>query len=287
MGGDQRVSRTERSKWRVTFRRLATEAHSALHAADTGPGEVAMERLIELACDACDGGYFHSDDPLEAARFVVSHAVAALWQTVLDQHGFAGFAERAAPQLIRWESHYGWTRGGGTVSAHETSLAEVLEPMLATLDNWVAFADAYLTALDAVARADPAAERRVWVSGSDHITVARKERARNLSRWHDMLVNHLTGTGAGDRLDRLVNHPAFAGPDIKFLRARLARHRDDLAGARKLIRECLDELPGSYEFLAFAKQIGAELPPRARAVADQRSQWEALPPMTGGADRAH
>ena len=32
---------------------------------------------------------------------MVSHAVSALWQTVLDQHGFAAFAERAAPQLIR------------------------------------------------------------------------------------------------------------------------------------------------------------------------------------------
>jgi hypothetical protein len=38
---------------------------------------------------------------VQAARFVVSHAVSALWQTVLDQHGFAAFAERAAPQLIR------------------------------------------------------------------------------------------------------------------------------------------------------------------------------------------
>jgi hypothetical protein len=66
-----------------------------------------MEQLIELACDASDGGYFHSDDPLQAAGFVVSHAVSALWQTVLDQQGFGRFAERAAPQLICWESRYG------------------------------------------------------------------------------------------------------------------------------------------------------------------------------------
>ena len=37
IAGDRRVSRSERTKWRVTFRRLATEAQSALHAADRGP----------------------------------------------------------------------------------------------------------------------------------------------------------------------------------------------------------------------------------------------------------
>ena len=99
-----------------------------------------MEQLIELACDASDGGYFHSENPLEAARFVVSHAVSALWQTVLDQHGFGQFARRAAPQLIRWESRYGWARWEGQVSEHESSLARVLESMLATPDMWVAFA---------------------------------------------------------------------------------------------------------------------------------------------------
>ena len=56
--------------------------------------------------------YFHSEDPVEAAKFVVSHAASALWQTVLDRHGFTAFAERATPQLIRWESGYGWTRRG-------------------------------------------------------------------------------------------------------------------------------------------------------------------------------
>ena len=54
---------------RVTFRRLATEAQSALHATDSGPAEEAMELMIDLACHA-DGG-FRSDDPQEAAKFVV------------------------------------------------------------------------------------------------------------------------------------------------------------------------------------------------------------------------
>jgi len=264
----------------VTFRRLATEAYAALHAAGTGPGEEAMEQLIELACDASDGGYFHSDDPLQAAGFVVSHAVSALWQTILDQNGFGRFAERAAPQLICWESRYGWARGEGKVSEHETTLAEVLEPMLATPDMWVAFADAYLSALDAVARADPGTEQRIWVSGSDHITVIRKDRARDLSRWHGMLLDHLSETSADDRLDQLVSHPAFAGPEVTFMGARLAGQRGDLARARTLIRECLEELPGSYEFLAYANEIGADLPSRARAVVGERTRWEARIPGT-------
>src|SRR5438128_2703497 len=83
-----------------------------------------VEQLIDLACEMRGVEYFHSEDPVEAARFVVSHAVSALWQTMLDQHGFAAFAGRAAPQLIRWESEYGWTRGDGKVAENEALLAE-------------------------------------------------------------------------------------------------------------------------------------------------------------------
>ena len=77
---------------RVTFRRLATEAQPALHAIDNGPAEEAMELMIDLACHA--DGCFRSDDPLEAAKFVVSQAVSALWETVLDAGG-AEFTARA------------------------------------------------------------------------------------------------------------------------------------------------------------------------------------------------
>jgi hypothetical protein len=49
IAGDRRVSRTERTKWRVTFRQLATDAQLALHAEDTTPGERAMELMIDLA----------------------------------------------------------------------------------------------------------------------------------------------------------------------------------------------------------------------------------------------
>ena len=95
---------------------------------------------------------------MEAARFVVSHAVSALWQTMLNQHGFAAFAERAARRLIRWESEYGWTRGDGKVAEHETLLAEVLAPLLTTPQMWRDFAVAYLSALDAVARDEATAK---------------------------------------------------------------------------------------------------------------------------------
>jgi hypothetical protein len=194
--GDRRVSRTERSKWRLTFRSLATQAQSALHAADTGPAEQAMELLIDLACEMGDAEYFHSEDPVEAARFVVSHAVSALWQTMLDQHGFAAFAERAARRLIRWESEYGWTRGDGKVAEHETLLAEVLAPLLATPQMWRDFAVAYLSALDAVARDEAAAKGKPSVRGSwgwSDGDYKRKSRAGDLAAWHGMLVEHLAG----------------------------------------------------------------------------------------------
>ena len=58
-----------------------------------------MELMIDLACHA--DGCFRWDDPLEAAKFVVSQAVSALWVTVLDNHGIDEFAARAAPQLVR------------------------------------------------------------------------------------------------------------------------------------------------------------------------------------------
>jgi hypothetical protein len=76
IAGDRRVSPAERTKWRVTFRQLAADAQLALHAEDTAPGEQAMELMIDLARDA--EGSFRSEDPLEAARFVLSEAVSAL-----------------------------------------------------------------------------------------------------------------------------------------------------------------------------------------------------------------
>jgi hypothetical protein len=278
MYGDRRVSRTERSKWRLTFRSLATQAQSALHAADTRPAERAMEQLIDLACEMRDVEYFHSEDPVEAARFVVSHAVSALWQAMLDQHGFAPFAERAAPQLIRWESEYGWTRGDGKVAEHEILLADVLAPLLTSAHMWCGFAVAYLSALDAIARGEAAAEgkgsRSSWRFSDAGYT--RERRAGNLAAWHGMLAEHLTGTDDAGLLDRLVSHRALAGPEVTFVRAQIARLAGDLAAARKLIADCLEKLPGSQEFHDFAAEIGADLPPRARQLAAEWSRAQAL-----------
>ena len=65
IAGDRRVSRTERTKWRVTFRQLATDAQLALHAEVTAPGERAMELMIDLARHV--EGSFRSEDPLRTA----------------------------------------------------------------------------------------------------------------------------------------------------------------------------------------------------------------------------
>jgi hypothetical protein len=279
MYGDRRVSRTERSRWRVTFRSLAMQAQSALHAAETGAAEQAMEQLIGLVCEMRGVEYFHSEDPVEAARFVVSHAVSALWQTMLDQHGFAAFAGRAARQLIRWESEYGWTRGDGRVAENETLLAEVLAPLLTSPDMWRGFAAAYLSALDAVARAEAAGQGKASRRGSwgwSDADYTRKERAGTLAAWHAMLAEHLAGTDDAGLLDRLVGHRALAGPEVTFVRAMIARQAGDLDAARKLIADCLEELPGSHKFHGFAAETGADLPPRARQLADERSRAQAL-----------
>ena len=103
MAGDRRVHHTERSKWRYTFRRRAADALAALTASDRAPAQQAVAKIIDLACDLKRYDYFRSDDPAEAAKFAVSQAVAALWESVLRHDGFAALAGRAPEQLTRWE----------------------------------------------------------------------------------------------------------------------------------------------------------------------------------------
>jgi hypothetical protein len=272
IAGDRRVSPKERTRWRVTFRRLAVDAQSALRAEDSGPAEEAVALIIDLACEMKDSGYFRSEDPVEAARFVVSDAASLLWGTVRDKHGFRAFAERAMVQLIRWESQYGWTRGWGQVHDKETSLASVLTRMLRVPDTWTVAADRYLDALDQVARAETAKpdSRRIYGSGGyGRGDYARHQRTSDLAEWHDWLLDRLAGSEAEDRLDRLVRHPALGGPELTFLRARLARQQGDFDGARKLVQDCLQELPGHQGFVDFATEIDANLPPRARELQNQ------------------
>jgi hypothetical protein len=265
MAGDRRVSPKERSRWRFTFQRLATDSRAAL-TVDAPIGIQAMESLIALACETKDLDHFHSDDPMEAARFVVSDAVALLWSAARDHYGFSGFAERAAPQLIRWESRYGWTRSGyGSLSQKETTLADVLARMLRSGDAWTDFAEHYLHALDQVPGG--ARDHVFWQSPD----FERSRLTGDLSAWHLMLLERLEHSDAEEQLDRLVEHPSLGGPELAYLQARLARQRGDEDAARTLIQQCLRKLPGHQDFLDFAAEINAPLPARAQRIATERS----------------
>lgn len=198
---------------------------------------------------------------MQAAGFVVSDAVAGLWAAVRDRHGFAGFAERAAPQLIRWGSPHGWTRrGDGRIAGRERSLAQMLAGMLQAPDHWAGFAACYAGALDAVAAGEEGGtRRRGWPTGRE-----RQERARALADWHGMLLDRLASSEAEGLLDRIAGHPALGGPELVFVQARLADLRGDTHQTRELVHRCLEELPGHRGFHALAEGSGAPLPPRAR-----------------------
>ena len=267
MAGDRRVSRNERSKWRLTFRRLVSEAMAAMAARESGPAEQALAGLIDLACEIKSYDYFHSDDPVEAAKFVVSDAVAGLWQRILHDYGHRAFARQSAPQLIRWEREYGWTRCGyGATAEKEMSLAVVLERLLATPDMWREFAEEYAAALDAAAESDPP-DARIWSYGGGRW--ARRERAGNLAEWHYILMDRFAGTPEADLLHRIAGSAALGGPEAEFLKAQIAHRDGDTAQARKLVGECLEELPGHRGFIAFAVEIGADMPERAREIAER------------------
>lgn len=260
MAGDRRVSPKERTRWRVTFRRLAADALSALRDDDPGPAEEAVALMVDLACETARFDYFRSEDPMEAARFVVSDAVALLWESVLERRGFREFARLATRQLPRWESRYGWTRTGwGKLREQETSLASVLARMLRAPDMWTTFADCYLGALDEIARVEAAGRKSVRTFGYDSQRYARTDRTANLAQWHSLLQERLAGSDAEDRLDRLASHSALGGPELTFLQASLARQRGDIDMARKLTQDCLHDLPGHKGFAAFAAEVGAEV----------------------------
>ena len=273
MAGDRRVSPKERTRWRLTFRRLAADALAALRHEDSGPAEEAVALLIDLACETKRFDYFRSEDPMEAAQFVVSDATATLWEFVRERHGFARFATVAAAQLPRWESAYGWSRSGwGKLAEKETTLASVLARTLRAPDAWTTFADCYLDALDQIActeTARPASRPSYSYPDSDY---RRSDRTRDLAEWHSMLLEHLAGSEAEDRLDRLAGHPALGGPELTFLQARLAQLRGDTDAARTLAEACLDRLPGHDGFADFAVQIGAELPASTRDKLTERAR---------------
>jgi hypothetical protein len=270
MAGNRRVSPKERSRWRMTFRRLAKAAQDALGSDEYCTGASALELMIDLAGETERYDYFHSEDPMQAAGFVVSEAVTALWSTVRDREGFPAFTTLAAGQLIRWEAPYGWIRRGeGSVADKESSLAEVLAGMLVAPDHWDTFAAAYLDALDQLpetvaARTQPTGGR---------IDRIRTDRARALAQWHGMLLDRLADSESEPLLDRLVAHPALGGSELDFIAAQLATRRGERDRARELIYGCLEQLPGHEGFWQFAHQIEAPLPAVARDVAARRG-WD-------------
>jgi hypothetical protein len=267
IAGDRRVSPRQRTQWRTEFARLATDARKALRAPEPDPAADALEQLIGLARETRDHDYFRSDDPMEAARFVLSDAAGLLWGHRRDRHGFDAFAASAAPQLVRWESHYGWTRRGfGQIPLKETSLATVLKGMLTVTDMWMTFGRHYLDALDHTPVSNNT-RGYSWNSGD----YARQKRTEDLAEWHTMLLARLSDTEAEDLLDRLVQHRALGGPELGFLRARLAHQRGDTATAGTIVTAALGKLPGHQEMLNFAVNIKAPLPTRAREILKGRS----------------
>jgi hypothetical protein len=109
----------------------------------------------------------------------------------------------------------------GSVAEQETSLAAVLESMLQVPDHWRAFAAHYLEILDEAADRTPGTPRhRSRSTGGD-----RTAGTRALADWHTLLVERLSGSEDEDLLDRLVDHPALAGPERTRLRAQLASRR--------------------------------------------------------------
>ena len=262
IAGDRRVSPKERTRWRVTFRQLGTNAQSALRADDTGAAEEALALIIDLACEMKDCQYFRSEDPVEAARFVVSDAAELLWQTVRDRHGFGclraagctaiaalGVAVRVGPPVA------------GTRSTRRRLPWPACSPGCwacpirgspfppATWPPW--------TRRHAPRRPRRPRHGSMGSWGYGDAGYRRRERASNLAEWHGLLLDRLADSEAEDRLDRLVSHPALDGTERTFLQARLARQRGDSDAARKLISDCLGHLPGHQDFASFAAEVGA------------------------------
>lgn len=187
IGGDRRVTPKQRTRWRFIFRDLVDQSLQVLHEDDeesVQAGVAALSLLVDLAVDSRGTEFFRSEDPVEAAQFVVSDAVRAIWLRTRMVYGTSVFAERASVQLLRWESTYGWTRfGEGRVAAREVTLAQVLEEILVTPDMWNEFAVKYVEALDGRSK--------------------RGAGASDLKPWNAMLSQRLVGSDQEHLIARL------------------------------------------------------------------------------------
>jgi hypothetical protein len=181
LGGDRRVSPKERTRWRFIFRDLVKEARAALTSDDeesVRAGATALGIMVDLAQEMKRVDYFRSEDPVEAARFVVSDVVRVIWLRTRTVYGMEVFAQQASAQLLKWESRYGWTRrGDGWVAERETSLAHVLAELLITPDMWDQFAQAYVEALNKSASS----------KSSGRVP-------KDLGEWHALLAERLAGS---------------------------------------------------------------------------------------------
>jgi hypothetical protein len=251
LAGDRRVSPKQRTRWRYIFRDLFADARLALAADDPMPAAQAMATLVDIACETGGLDYFRSEDPVEAAKIVISDEVGAMWRRVREHVGLSVFAKLAAPQLTRWERGHGWTRGGwGQVAEKETTLAAALIPILDIPDAWRTFASHYLAALDSLATKPSGKASRSW----EQADWSRRERTGNLAEWNMALLPRLFDEG-DDSADRLATHPALGGPDLTFLQANLARMHGDLDRARKLVHAALTDQPGNTDFRAFVDDL--------------------------------
>lgn len=256
IGGSREVSPKERSRWRLTFRHLFQQLSRVIADGQLDAGAAPLEQLVDLACQMTDYDYFRSEDPIEAAKVVISDQVQLLWLASLKHEGFAKFAHRSAPQLIRWERPHGWTRTGyGETARREVTLASVLQEMLGSGDAWFEYADAYVRALDQL----PCKPRDRKRSSISNRVEAPRERARRLRGWHELLLDSLFERERGDGLKpirRIVAHRGLDGPDVRFIEARLAHLEGREEKARAALAVCLTEIPGDPGVADLAARLG-------------------------------
>ena len=258
IGGTRLVSPKERSNWRITFRRLVSESLDALRGDAPDTAAAAVTLMIDLACQCRVYDYFRSEDPVQAARFVVSDAVEMLWLKMREMHGATGFLETAVAQLVRWESAYGWTRrGDGSVAEKETKLAIVLSRLLTVPDLWATAARFYLAELDKLAAPPVSGKRSRRSYDGWSRSYVLSERTLNLRDWNRMLLERLDGSDESALLDRLVVHPALGGVELTMLQVTRATQRRDFAKARRLIADGAEWLRGQEGYEAIADEIAA------------------------------
>ena len=240
MYGDRRVHRTERSKWRLTFRRLVADALSALQADNPGSAQQAIAEMVDLACEMKGYDYFHSDDPVEPRSSCLGPPARSRCSVMT--------ASRCSPGARRSSSSAGRRtaagRDGATVGCRKRKQpCACRSPSYSprrtcggrsSSSTWTRW-----TRPDGPTRSDPAP-----YGSFDETRFRRHERAKDLAAWHGMLLDRFAGTPEDELLDRLAASPALAGPELTFLRARIAERRGAVGQAATLVTESLKELPG-------------------------------------------